>query len=441
MKVVILGNGVAGITAAIRIRQKQPDWSITVISGESEHHYSRPALMYVFMGHMRYEDTKPFEDRFWKEKRIDLVRAWVTQIDVAGKRLHFDGQAQPMGYDRLLVATGSTPNKFGWPGQDLDGVQGLYGLQDLELLSRNIRGVRHAVVVGGGLIGIELAEMLRSRNIPVTFLVRETAFWNIVIPDDEARMINRIIEEEGLGLVLETELREIVDDGTGRVTGVVTSRGDRIDCQFVGLTTGVRPNIAVVERSGIPTGRGVLVDRSLRTRVSGVYAAGDCAEIVTGQERNLVQQVWYTGRMQGRVAGDVIAGEECAYDPGIWFNSAKFLDLEYQVYGRVEQNVPGEGNLFWMHRDGRHSLRIVYTDDGVIGFNLLGIRYRHEVCERWIREQRPIDWVLEHLGEANFDPEFFERYEREIVRAFELQLSRDRSGSDAGALQPVPPTS
>ena len=424
MHVVIIGNGIAGITAALRLRTRRPDWNITVVSGESEHHYSRPALMYIFMGHLRYEDTKPFDDGVWKKRRIDLRRGWVTHIDTDKKQLVFDGQTGPLAYDRLLIATGSQPNRFGWPGEGIDGVQSLYGLQDLDLLYRNTRDATHAVVVGGGLIGIELAEMLHSRNIRVTFLVRETAFWNNIIPDEEARMINRIIEEEGLGLVLETELERIVDDGSGRVAGVVAKSGERIDCQIVGLTAGVRPNVSLAKSSGVPTARGVLVDRSLRTSIDGVYAAGDCAEIVTGDGRNLVQQVWYTGRMQGSVAADAMAGDDVAYDPGIWFNSAKFLDLEYQVYGAVANPAaPGEHHLFWQHEDGRKSVRIVYTEGGVVGFNLLGVRFRHEVCERWIREKRGVDYVLDRLGDANFDPEFGRRHEDDIARAFKGQVA------------------
>jgi NADPH-dependent 2,4-dienoyl-CoA reductase/sulfur reductase-like enzyme len=186
----------------------------------------------------------------------------------------------------------------------------------------------------------------------------------------------------------------------------------------------VHPNVDLAKASGIPTARGVLVDAGLRTGVDGVYAAGDCAEIVTGGVRNLVQQVWYTGRMQGNVAADAMAGDEITYDPGIWFNSAKFLDLEYQVYGTVNSPAaPGEHHLFWKHDDGRKSVRIVYTDDGVIGFNLLGVRFRHEVCEAWIREKRGIDFVLDHLGEANFDPEFFRRYERDIAGDFRKRVA------------------
>ncbi len=183
------------------------------------------------------------------------------------------------------------------------------------------------------------------------------------------------------------------------------------------------PNVKLLEGSAIETGRGVLVDGQLRSKVPDVWAAGDCAEIVTGGGRNLIQQVWYTGKMQGEVAGDNIAGDERAYDPGIWFNSAKFFDLEYQTYGKVNMGVPGERNLYWEHDERDHAARVVYTDEGVVGLQAMGIRWRHEVAERWLRERRPVGWVLDHLGELAFDPELHRRHEPAIARAFREQLS------------------
>jgi len=420
--VAIVGNGVAGVSAAQRIRAHHPDWRITLISGESTYHYSRPALMYVFMGHMRYQDTKPFEDGFWAEQRIDLIRGWVTGIDLERKRLEMHDMP-PVAWDKLLIATGSKPNKFGWPGQDLDGVQGLWGLYDLKQLYETAERTRHAVIVGGGLIGIEMAEMLHSRGIHVTFLVRERSYWDNVLPAEESGLINRLIRGAGMGLHLETDLKEIVDDGQGRCCGVVTGAGERIECQLVGLTAGVSPNVDLVSESAIETGRGVLVDRGFCTSARDVFAAGDCAEMRAPEgERNLIQQVWYSGKAQGEVAGDAISGLECSYDPGIWFNSAKFLDLEYQTYGQVNMGVEGEQNLYWEHPDQMHAVRIVHVDGRVIGFNTMGIRWRHPVCEGWIRDGLHVDGVLGRLEEAHFDPEFYKRHEVEMVQAFREQM-------------------
>ena len=428
MRVVIIGNGVAGVSAAIRIRQLKPDWKITMISGESDFHYSRPLLMYIYMGHMRYHDAKPYENSFWARNDIGLLRGWVTEIDTSAKRLIMHS-GDPVYYNKLLIATGSKSNKFSWPGQDLKGVQGLYDLMDLRELYGNSEGVKSAVIVGGGLIGVELGEMLHSRGIHVTFLVRENSYWDNVLPAEESALINGVIEQEGMELRLKTELNEILGDRTGRVCGVRTSTGELIECGIVGLTAGVSANIDLLRGREIPTGRGVLVDRGFRTGVEDVYAAGDCAEIATpGDGRNLIQQVWYTGKMQGRAAGESISGLDTAYEPGIWYNSAKFVNLEYQTYGEVNNaqgtlDIQGEQNLYWEHPDKKHALRLVHDGNTILGVNVMGLRYRHRVCEAWIKEKRSVGYVLDNLGEANFDPELFRRYESEIVGSLKEQYS------------------
>jgi NADPH-dependent 2,4-dienoyl-CoA reductase/sulfur reductase-like enzyme len=371
--------------------------------------------MYVYMGHMRLEDTRPYPPEFWRRRRIELVKGTVTGIDTPGKRVRMDDD-RLLDYDRLLIATGSRSNKFGWPGQDLAGVQGLYSLQDLELLQAETPRVSHGVIVGGGLIGIELAEMLHSRGRKVTILAREDSYWNNVLPHAESRLVNEVIRANGIDLRLSAELKEIVDDGTGRAGAVVTGAGERIPCQFVGLTAGVSPDLRALEGSGIPIGRGVLVDAGLRTAVPDVFAAGDCAEIVTEEgQRNRIEQLWYTGRMQGELAGRNLAGGSEIYDRGIWFNSAKFFNLEWHTYGQVpgalaEPDPGPDRSLYWEHPDRRHAFRIVLEEGRVIGFNAFGIRLRHRVCEGWIAEGRSADFVLEHLPEAIFDPEFQQRH-------------------------------
>ena len=175
--IVIIGNGISGVTAARHIR-KLSNKKITIVSAETDYFFSRTALMYVFMGHMKFEHTQPYENWFWEKNSINLKKAYVRNIDVTSKTLNFE-EGDSLQYDKLIIATGSKPNKFGWPGQDLNGVMGMYHKQDLENLEKyapNNKACKRAVIVGGGLIGIELAEMLHSRHIPVTFLVRESSF-------------------------------------------------------------------------------------------------------------------------------------------------------------------------------------------------------------------------------------------------------------------------
>lgn len=420
---VVIGNGIAGITTARHVR-KRSDMPITVISEETDHFFSRTALMYIYMGHMKYENTKPYEDWFWDKNKISLARETVISVDTSSKRV-ICKSGKTISYDHLVLATGSLPNKFGWPGQDLKGVQGLYSYQDLESMEHYSQGLKRAVVVGGGLIGIEMAEMFASRQIPVTFLVREQEFWRSVLPKEESLMVGRHINEHHIDLRLGAELDEIIGDEQGRVKAVKTKNGKTIDCQFVGLTVGVRPNIEFLKDSGIELDRGILKNEFQETSVPDIYAVGDCSQHRTPPAgRRPLEQIWYTGKIQGEVCAKNICGKRVTYEPGVFFNSAKFFDIEYQTYGTVPANLPeGYSTLYWEHPDGRKSVRINYESSSgkVTGFNLMGIRYRHKVCEHWLLTGANIRTVLEELGMANFDPELFSKYEKELISLYNSQ--------------------
>ncbi len=422
--IVIIGNGISGTTAARNIR-KRSNHTITIISSETDHFYSRTALMYIYMGHMKYEHTKPYEDGFWKKNKIDLVRDHVTDVHPKTKSLTLQS-GRSIEYDILIIASGSKSNKFGWPGQDLEGVQGLYSYQDLERMEQTTKGISQAVIVGGGLIGIEMAEMLLSRKISVTLLVREKEFWNNVLPLQEANMISRHIRSHHVSLKLESELKEIQADEKDSVKAVVTKAGETIPCQFVGLTVGVSPNIEFLKDSGIEVKRGVIVNEFLETNIQDVYALGDCVERnyeLPGRKN--IEQVWYTSRMMGEVLAQTICGNKTKYEPGPWFNSAKFFDIEYQTYSNVA-NVLGssETDFYWEHKSGMKSMHLVWDKNSnqFLGINSFGIRLRHECFDQWLRENRSITYVLKHLAEANFDPEFFPRYESEIMASFAIKF-------------------
>jgi len=128
--IVIIGNGISGVTAARHIR-KLSNKKITVISAESDYFFSRTALMYVYMGHMKFKHTQPYENWFWEKNNICLKKGYVNKVNSSTATIYFEN-GDFINYDKLIIATGSKPNKFGWPGQDLKGVQGFYSKQDLE---------------------------------------------------------------------------------------------------------------------------------------------------------------------------------------------------------------------------------------------------------------------------------------------------------------------
>jgi NADPH-dependent 2,4-dienoyl-CoA reductase/sulfur reductase-like enzyme len=390
-----------------------------VISGETAHFYSRTALMYIYMGHMQYAQTKPYEDHFWEKNRIDLFQGWVSRIDTKQKHVEMDG-GEVFPYDKLILALGSATNKFGWPGQELPGVQGLYNYQDLQLLESNTAGIERAVIVGGGLIGVELAEMLHSRGIAVSFLVRESVFWGGVLPPPEGKLIEDHIRQHGIDLRMNEEMTEVIEGADGRAAGVKLKSGGTIDCQVVCLSAGVHPNIGLVtDNPAINTDRGILVNEFLETNAPDVYAIGDCAQFHTNPdpERRPIEQVWYTGRIMGEAVAKTITGGRSPYNPGHWFNSAKFFDIEYQTYGWVRAALPeGENECYWESADKQKALHFRWrAEDRVFtGVNTFGIRLRHEVFNDWLNRKASIDEVMEGLEKAHFDPEFYRRHYKEI---------------------------
>lgn len=427
--IVIIGNGISGVTAARHIR-KLSDKKITLVSAETDYFFSRTALMYVFMGHMKFEHTQPYENWFWEKNKIELKKGFVHIIETKHNILYFDN-GETLKYDKLIIATGSKPNKFGWPGQNLKGVLGMYHKQDLESLETyapNNKVCQRAVIVGGGLIGIELAEMLHSRHIPVTFLVREASFWNGVLPQEESAIINREILSNGIDLRLSTNLKEIISDEIGQVKSVIIEEtGEEIHCNMLGLTAGVSPNINFIRDSEIETGKGVKVNRFLETNISNIYAIGDCAEqhVAIGSRRP-IESVWYTGRMMGETVAQTICGNRLEYKPGHWFNSAKFMDIEYQTYGWVwAQPKEHEKRFYWEHKSGKKCIHISYDKNTheFIGINTFGIRMRHDFFDRMLSKKQTIEYVLAHLCDANFDPEFYKLHEQEIVGKFNYENS------------------
>jgi len=426
-KLVIIGNGISGITCARNIRKCSED-NITVISSETEHFYSRTALMYIYMGHMKYDHTKPYEDWFWKKNRIELVMDYVTSIDLKNKVLLLQ-TGSPIIYDKLVIATGSVSNMPTFPGIDLTGVQSLYGMPDLELMNANTKSIRRGVIVGGGLIGIEMAEMLLSRNIHVTFLVREEAYWNNVLPLEEAELVGRHIKEHHIDLKIATTLKEIKADGNGSVKSIITTSDEEIPCEFVGITVGVSPNIAVVKGTEIETDRGILVNEFFETNIPDIYAIGDCVQHRNPKAgRKAIEQIWYTGRIHGETLASTLCGKKTAYNPGPFFNSAKFFDIEYQTYGNVNPQLSkNESSFYWEYHKNRICFRAVYNkDDGaIIGINALGMRLRHAVCDQWLHERRNIDEVIANLHQLNFDPEFNDRYENVILAAYNKQTGKN----------------
>lgn len=425
-QIVIVGNGIAGITAARELR-KLSEVKICVISSESAYFFSRTALMYVYMGHLRWKDIEPYPHDFYSKNGIDLLHTRVLSIDFHSKCVITENE-KPLSYDRLILATGSNSRTIEIPGNQLEGVCSLYSKQDLEYIENLTPSIQQAVIIGGGLIAIELAEMFCSRKIPVSMLVRESDYWAQVLPEDEARMITRHIQDHGVDLHLETQVSEILSDDLGRVRAVVTNNGHEIACNFVGIAVGVKPNIECVQNTELECDQGILVNDFLETNIEHVYAIGDCAQLrnpILG--RKSIETAWYIARAMGKTLAHHICKEATAYQQITWYNSAKFFDIEYQVYGFVPAQIHYPLNSLHLESpNGRQSIRITYDHDTKVvkGFLLMGYRFRQDVCEKWISQKMVLEHVVSTIRMAFFEPEFYKGIARRYMKKFNIEFGK-----------------
>lgn len=413
MHYIIVGNGVAGIQAAFALRERLPDpaeTQITIIGEESDYFFSRTALMYAYTEKMQRRDLEPYERKVYSQKHLNLRRARVTDLDADAQRVTLqDGQT--LAYDRLLLCVGARPRSADFAGQaDVrDGLIHFVSIQDLDHCERLTPSTQRAVIVGGGLIGVELAECLRHHGVEVTFLVRSPWFWPAALGSEEGAFIAEHLRSHGVDLRLEQELDEILVDDDGRVRAIRTDNGEQINCQMLGIAIGVEPNCQWLDEVTTPPkmGRGIRVDRAFRTSLPHVWAAGDCAEIEQGDASTLIETIWYAAKRHGVLAAQSMLGDPVRYEAPIFFNSSKFFDIEFTTVGDLADTPPGSTTLYRKMPEKPISQRIVANArDEVVGFNMLGSRFDHRILTRWIAEKRGLEWVQKNLRDAQFDVEF-----------------------------------
>jgi len=276
MKFVVIGNGPAGFAASRRLRELDQDCEIVVLTAEPYHYYYRPRLPEVVAGEIDVDQIVMNPPDWYESRRIDVrLSARVASIDTESKVISLDGGAR-VEYDRLLIASGSHPFVPPVDGVDKKGVFTLRTAEDALAIRDWAGESSKAVVVGGGLLGLETAKGLSEAGLPVTVLEHSQWLLSRQLDEVAARIMESEIEK--LGITVVKEATSVAVAGEDRAEGVILDDGRTIEGDLVLFSTGVRAAVDFLEGSGIEVNRGIVVDCGMRTNVADVFAAGDVAE-------------------------------------------------------------------------------------------------------------------------------------------------------------------
>jgi NAD(P)H-nitrite reductase large subunit len=416
---VIVGNGAAGAAAAWAIRARDESAEITIVGDEKVPFYSRPGLAYLLLGVIPDKQVFSRPDRIYAEAAIRRVTARVTAIEPAPHRALLD-DGRVLRYDRLLLALGAAATLPSIPGVDLDGVVTLDNYEGTRRIIKLASKARRAVVVGGGITALELAEGLLARGVETHYLMRGERYWANVLDPSESALVEARLVEHGMRIHKGVELGEILGR-KGRVAGVRTTAGDEIACDMVGVAIGVQPRTGLAASIGIRTGRGIFASETFETDVPDIFAAGDCAEVLdpaTGKRS--VDALWSVASEQGRTVGDVMAGHPTVYRRPAPFNVTRIGGITTTVIGSVGTGARDDdlvslsrGDTFvWREQladfatvstQGTDRLRLVIGNDRIAGAVVMGDQTLSRRLQHIVRAPVDITPFREHLLDGSND--------------------------------------
>lgn len=332
-KFVIVGGGIAALSAAEAIRERNKTASITMVTDEPVLPYYRPMLSDYLSEDLSDERLFVQDQAWYKENRIEVLTGKrVTKLDSKSRQVESqDGMV--ISYDKLIIATGAYSFVPPIPGADLKGVYTLRNLEDARRLKDALKKVKKAVVIGGGVLGLEAVEEMVSLGIQVAVVEHNDRLMPRQLDPQASGMLKELMEAKGIALYLGVSTEEIVGENT--VEGVRLNNGQTISTDLVLLSTGVRPHLELAQEAGLEVQQGIVVDNQMRTSIDGIYAAGDSAQF---GER--VIGLWPVSLEMGRVAGATAAGDWIEFKmPTL---STMLAAFDREIFSLGEVNFPDD---------------------------------------------------------------------------------------------------
>ena len=334
MKYVVIGSGVAGIAAVEAIRSLDQTNSITMIGDDPHGFYSRPGLAYYLTGELHDKALFPRTADDYRQMNFQFIKGRVLNIQRELQTLELNNKTE-IPYDKLLIAVGAQATPLNVPGANLEGVLKLDHLDDAKHILKFARRGKTAVVVGGGITALELVEGFVARDMQVHYLLRGDRYWSNVLDEQESKIVEHRLQEEGVTLHYQAEITEVTGK-SGKVNGIRLVNGKTLPCNLLAYAIGIQARIDLAKRSDLLVERGILVNEYLQTNDPDIYAAGDVAQVydpMTGH--SVMDSLWAPARQQGYMAGLNMAGQKTAYIKSPPFNVTRLAGLTTTIIGTV----------------------------------------------------------------------------------------------------------
>lgn len=367
MKYVILGSGPAGVIAAETLAKTDPEGQVTLVGGEAGAPYSRMAIPYVLTGKIKPEGTHLRKTKgHYENLGIKYINGRAVGVDTDTGVVTLDDD-QKLGFDKLLVATGSSPIKPPVPGLDLDGVHHCWTLEDAEAIAKRAKKGSNVVLMGAGFIGCIILESLVERGVNLTVVEAEDRMIHKMMDAPGGQILADWVASKGVTLMTSTKLTAVAADGKG--LKVSTDKGGDVTADLVVVATGVKPNADFLDGSGVTVEDGIVVDDHLQTNVTSIYAAGDVAKGPDFGGGMSVHAIQPTSADHGRIAALNMAGKDARYVGSLIMNVLDTLGLITASFGHWES---GKDTAERLDSENHRYTKLAFDGDVLVGALSIG---------------------------------------------------------------------
>jgi len=397
---VIIGDGVAGSSAAETLREEEPDADITVVTDEGEALYNRILIKEFAKGKLPEAPISIHDESWYADRDIDLqLDTLVVDIDVDAHTIETH-TGDVYGWDKLLVATGGTPTQLPVENSDAEGVHHFWTFEDARSIKSHIESADSSVVVGAGLLGIDLAAITAAQDVEGKYLMRGNCWWRYALSEDGAEIIHDALRERNVEPVFQSGVDRFEVDDDGRVTTAVDPNGDEYDADFVGIAIGLDFNTEILQDTPIEVDDGIVVDEYMQTNHEDVFAAGDITEfddLILGERGQ--NGAWGSAKEQGSIAAQNMV--DYGTEPFEWVSSYSITHFDFPFLSFGHPTL-GDDEAEAKYSDTEWR-RLAFKDGRIVGGVLIGDLSPQTKYKQLMRERRRVADQKDVLMQQTFE--------------------------------------